>query len=81
MAWARKCDRCGKLFDNQYNTNIDLITSSNENRNVKFDCGLNADLDLCPECIESFEHWWANETIIPITKKRGKNDGSDRKTT
>lgn len=81
MAWARKCDRCGKLFDSQYNTMVVLTISSDENRNVTFDCGLKNDLDLCPDCIESFKHWWANETAIPITKKRGKKDGSDRKTT
>lgn len=74
MAWARKCDRCGKLFENNYDTNIDLETSSNVHRNVKFDCGLNADLDLCPECTESFIHWWANETVIPITKREVKKN-------
>lgn len=74
MSWARKCDRCGKLFDECYNTNVELIISSDERRNVKFDCGLNSDLDLCSDCLESFKHWWANETVIPITKKRGKKN-------
>ena len=63
------------------NTSVDLTTSSNANRNVTFDCGLSSNLDLCPDCVESFKHQWANETVIPITKKRGKKDGADRKTT
>lgn len=62
MAWARKCDRCGKFFENRYNTYVELTTSSDEHRNVEFDCGVNNDLDLCSDCIESFKHWWANET-------------------
>lgn len=74
MALARKCDRCGKFFESQHNTCVELIISSNAHRNVKFDCGLNSDLDLCPDCVESFKHWWANETVIPIVKKRGKKD-------
>lgn len=74
MSSAKKCDRCGKFFENKYDTAVELTTSSNEHRNVKFDCGLNSDLDLCPECTESFIHWWANETVISITKKRGKKD-------
>lgn len=74
MAWARKCDRCGKLFDNTCNTIVDLTISNGEHRNVKFDCGLNDDLDLCPDCLESFKHWWSNETVIPVTKKRSKKN-------
>lgn len=81
MASAKKCDRCGKFFESQYNTNIELTTSSNAHRNVTFDCGLNSDLDLCAVCVDSFIHWWANETVIPITKKRGKKNGADRETT
>lgn len=81
MAWAYKCDRCGKFFDRQYNTSVELTTSSNANRNVTFDCGLSSNLDLCPDCVESFKQWWANEAVIPVTKKRGKKDGADRKTT
>lgn len=81
MAWARKCDRCGKFFEGRFNTSIELTTVDNMQREVGFDCGLNSDLDLCPDCVESFKHWWANETVIPVTKKRGKKDGADRQTT
>lgn len=85
MACAYKCDRCGKFFVRQCNTSVSLTTSSNSNKdvliNVIFDCGLNAKLDLCSDCVESFRHWWANEAVIPVTKKRGKKDGPDRQTT
>ena len=81
MASAKKCDRCGKFFEGRFDTCIELTTYDNMNRNVEFDCGLLPDLDLCPDCVESFKHWWANETVIPITKKRGKKNGADRKTT
>lgn len=74
MAWARKCDRCGKFFDSKFDTIIDITTYDENSRNVQFDCGLLPGLDLCPDCVESFKHWWANETVIPITKKRGKKD-------
>lgn len=76
MAWARKCDRCGKFFDSACNTTVDLTISDGAKENIKFNCNLYHDLDLCPDCTESFSHWWANETVIPITKKRGKKDGA-----
>lgn len=74
MANAKKCDRCGKFFESRYDTGIDITTYDENSRNVEFDCGLLPNLDLCPDCVESFKHWWANETVIPITKKRGKKD-------
>ena len=61
MAWARKCDRCGKLFEEKYNTYIELKTSSDEDRTVELDCGMQSSLDLCPDCIESFKHWWTEK--------------------
>ncbi len=74
MSWARKCDRCGKFFDGRFNTSVELTTFDNIQHEIEFDCGLSGNLDLCPDCVESFKHWWANETVIPITKKRGKKD-------
>ena len=63
MSSAKKCDRCGKFFEegNTHCTYFEITTCDNANRNFKFDCGLNDDLDLCPDCVESFKHWWANE--------------------
>lgn len=79
MACAYKCDRCGKFFESHYTTTVELTTSNNINKSVKFDCGPYPDLDLCPDCVESFKHWWANETVIPITKKRGKKEIKENK--
>ena len=55
MADAKKCDRCGKFFESRFNTCVELTICNNASRNVKFDCGLLPDLDLCPDCIESFK--------------------------
>jgi len=77
MADAKKCDRCGKFFEEgntHCGTYVEITTCNGANRNFKFDCGLLPDLDLCPDCVESFKHWWSNETVIPVTKKRGKKD-------
>lgn len=59
MALARKCDRCGKLYeikhvkiDNQRVNSIVIsdrdFTGSYSNRGI---------FDLCPECLESFVSW------------------------
>lgn len=77
MSSAKKCDRCGKLFECFVHggTEVDLTMSSGSERTVTLCCGsMWSDLDLCSDCVESFKHWWANETVIPITKKRGKKE-------
>ena len=84
MSSAKKCDRCGKLYESSLHgaTEVDLAISDGSTRNVVFCCGsYYSDLDLCPDCVESFKHWWSNETVVPITKKRGKKNGVDRETT
>ena len=59
MANARKCDRCGKLYEG-YNTEND---SENINgiRTLNIDyqrmCYSHEAMDLCPECMESFWGW------------------------
>ena len=59
MAAAKKCDRCGKLYE-PYNTKND---SKNFNgiMTVNIDaCGEYYDhnpMDLCPKCKDSFEEW------------------------
>lgn len=30
MSSAKKCDRCGKFFESQYNTNVELTTYKKE---------------------------------------------------
>ena len=60
MACAKKCDRCGKLYE-QYN-------SKNDKKNPNGIMVLNLDsqrryfthnaLDLCPDCMKGFQDWF-----------------------
>ena len=60
MACAKKCDRCGKLYE-QYN-------SKNDRKNPNGIMVLNLDsqrryfthnaLDLCPDCMKKFQDWF-----------------------
>ena len=66
MALAKKCDRCGKFYD-EYNF-------ANDDKNINGIMTLNLDaqdhyythkaLDLCPSCKDSYEKW--------LNKKREK---------
>lgn len=59
MAYAKKCDRCGKLYE-QYN-------SKNDRKNPNGTMILNLDvqrkyyshgaMDLCPDCMKEFQAW------------------------
>lgn len=59
MACAKKCDRCGKLYE-QYNFDRD-------EKNTNGIMTLNLDyqrhfyshtvLDLCPDCMKGFQDW------------------------
>jgi hypothetical protein len=59
MACAKKCDRCGKLYE-QYN-------SKNDRKNPNEIMVLNLDaqrkyyshgaIDLCPGCMKEFQDW------------------------
>ena len=57
MAWAMKCDRCGKFFD--YNLDdccamayliYDVLKTKHSIDGEKY--------DLCPDCIESLGRWF-----------------------
>ena len=60
MACAKKCDRCGKLYE-QYN-------SKNDRKHPNGIMVLNLDsqrryfthnaLDLCPDCMKGFQDWF-----------------------
>ena len=60
MACAKKCDRCGKLYE-QYN-------SKNDRKNPNGIMVLNLDSqrryfthnarDLCPDCMKGFQDWF-----------------------
>ena len=60
MAYAKKCDRCGKLYD-EYNF-------KNDEKNPNGVMVLNLDyqrkfyshttpMDLCPDCMKEFQDW------------------------
>lgn len=57
MALAKKCDRCGKLYEHysfgskqQYNAIRRLYI--NENGGIT---GAGVSIDLCPKCMEAFD--------------------------
>ena len=58
MAEARKCDRCGKLYEiytviglpNDLRK-VSTITTGNDNAD-------NESRDLCPECMDEFIEWY-----------------------
>lgn len=60
MGLARKCDRCGKLYES-YNIKNDseningLITVNVDDDRKYYSHGV---LDLCPECSGSFMKWF-----------------------
>ena len=59
MARARKCDRCGKLYESyktKYDgTNVNGITMVNiDDDRYYFKHKL---MDLCPECMKEFQDW------------------------
>lgn len=59
MAIARKCDRCGNLYET-YNTKNDktkingLITINLDDNQKYFGHWA---MDLCPDCMREFQNW------------------------
>ena len=57
MAWATKCDRCGKFFE--YHPN-----DTNGVALLNYDVGKDKytedddTYDLCPDCVKSWEDWF-----------------------
>ena len=59
MANAKKCDRCGKFYD-EYNTcrnnkkpnGIQVISLDTNHKYFEY-----ALIDLCPECMDQFQEW------------------------
>ena len=72
MAAARKCDRCGNLYES-YNTEnnakkINGINTVNIDAQGKFYS--HKAIDLCPECKESFDMWlFAGKPVGEIEKE------------
>lgn len=52
MGNAKKCDRCGKLFEK--NTVITL----KKFKLTKLDAYRNKQVDLCGACMKSLDKWW-----------------------
>lgn len=56
MAWATKCDRCGKYFDFHEETNGFAFLEYNP---AKDTYSINSDeFDLCPKCVVSLQKWF-----------------------
>ena len=75
MALAKKCDRCGKLYE-EYNTKEDC-KKINGIALLNIDCHekyyLHGPIDLCPDCKDSFKEWLANKNKDDIYISLHKN--------
>ena len=56
MAWAKKCDRCGKYFDWQREETSGFEFLTYNHVNGKY-CVDNEEYDLCPKCVEYLYDW------------------------
>ena len=60
MANAKKCDRCGALYETPKTNFIEVKGRSFIMSEIKEDPNLNGytnNIDLCQKCKESFVHW------------------------
>ena len=56
MAWATKCDRCGKYFDHHNGEkNAFVFMQYDRGKNTYYVKG--KEFDLCQKCIKSLEKW------------------------
>lgn len=71
MGLAKVCDRCGKLYlpyhkdSDQFGGSLNAV-QGNYTRGDGSIRDRRANLDLCPDCMESFLEWLNPE---PVTKK------------
>lgn len=56
MAWATKCDRCGKYFDSREETNAFTFLIYDRAKD-KYTCD-SEEYDLCPDCVRSLDDWF-----------------------
>lgn len=54
---AKKCDRCGILYENYINNDNCSNAIRISYRKEDFTVVNNDFFDLCPKCMESFERW------------------------
>ncbi len=83
MAEAKKCDRCGNLFEANNFIDISEVIISNffspiipesarkKNRAMKL---LKDVCDLCPECEESLSKWFNNKQQLNLEKLKKARD-------
>ena len=62
---AYKCDRCGKLFA-IYPKDKSFHITYKSKKNSLADSIL---VDLCQECVDSFELWWKEPALAAITNE------------
>lgn len=85
MADAKKCDRCGKLFEpyikvedmrqSKESDNPGYLNILSRKRMLKSQYSINkASLDLCYDCANSFKHWldmYNRAKIIGLDNENG----------
>lgn len=65
MAWATKCDRCGKYFDYHEESNaFAFLIYDRQKDKYSID---NEEYDLCPDCVQSLSSWFC------IVRKETRN--------
>lgn len=82
MALIYKCDRCGKIMDNSYESGVNnvinrvfYISSSKMSNDQDY-------YDLCSSCYESFTGWWNTKSykdaaVYPFIKENDNEKSSD----
>lgn len=70
MAWATKCDRCGKYFDHHQEevNGFAFMVYDRVHDEYKTDSD---EKDLCPECVESLEDWFHEIRSREIDERLG----------
>lgn len=62
MAFAMKCDRCGKYYE--YRPMAISCVALIPYRIGKRECRSKEEFDLCPDCVESFNEWFIKKDYI-----------------
>lgn len=70
MAWATKCDRCGKYFDH-HQEEVNGFAFMMYDR-VRDEYEPDGEVrDLCPECVESLKKWYHEIRSREIDERLG----------
>ena len=68
MAWATKCDRCGKFFEHHQGEANAFTFLSHDRLSDKYSVD-GDEYDLCPECVHSLKHWSRGEVSTYAVKE------------